>query len=25
VVIDTNGSIEDTNRQVDALIAEWSV
>jgi len=25
VVIDTNGSIEDTNRQVDALIATWSV
>ena len=25
VVIDTNGSIEDTNRQVDALLATWSV
>ena len=25
VVIDTNGSIDDTNRQVDALLAAWSV
>ena len=25
LVIDTNGSIEDTNRQVDALLAAWSV
>ena len=25
VVIDTNGSIEDTNCQVDALLAAWSV
>jgi dephospho-CoA kinase len=25
LVIDTNGSIEETNRQVDALLAAWSV
>jgi dephospho-CoA kinase len=24
-VVDTNGSIDDTNRQVDALVATWSV